>query len=474
MNSAKKIKKSNMNKNQLFRAYDIRGIYGEEVNPNFMFKLGFAVAKVGMKEFGESVHIYVGYDIRKTSQLLAFSYVSGLLSKGARVTFSGHPYPFGVVLYSGLQSQANFTSFITASHLPPDWNGIKFYYSDGVGFSESKILEIRDTYNKIDSDQQISWKMIQQVIFKDYLLEYKSFFEKNFRLKKQLNIILDCGNGSASITAPEILQSCNFNVTELWCQVDPLFPNRPSEPNETSLVELKKQIQLTHQFDFGVAFDGDGDRAVILDNKGNIVPADVIAILLAKNLKTKFGTDRPLVIANIECSSAIEKTLGDNFDIKRIAVGHTFLTLEAKTNQKNCVLGVESSGHFVFPQYFLFDDAMLVPLLLGQLLEQENEKLDQLIKQVPQLDTVRETFTCDDEIKFQVISELEKYFKDKFRNINTIDGVAVHFDNGYVLVRASNTSPKIRLYVESEDKTFLTKLRDEFSSLIQSKIHELS
>ena len=143
----------------IFRAYDIRGHYGSEINPLMMYNLGIAVAKVAQLEYStEELLVYVGYDVRKSSQVLAFSFVSGLASLGVHVTFSNTPFPFGVVMYSGLESNAKFTAFITASHLPPDWNGVKFYFGDGVGFSEAKIKKIRDMYIKIDSKTDlVSW-----------------------------------------------------------------------------------------------------------------------------------------------------------------------------------------------------------------------------------------------------------------------------------------------------------------------------
>ena len=173
-----------LDKSHLFRAYDVRGVFGNEITPEMMFHIGIAVGKIGKKDFSDSCHVYVGYDIRQTSQLLAFSFVSGLTSQGIKVTYSNTSFPFGVVMYSGLQSNADFTAFITASHLPADWNGIKLYYGDGVGFAESKIIEIRDEFLSL-SKQDIpinAWNSIQKITVQQYFDAYVSYLKKNLEM----------------------------------------------------------------------------------------------------------------------------------------------------------------------------------------------------------------------------------------------------------------------------------------------------
>ena len=464
--------------NLLFRAYDIRGKYGNEINPLFMFRLGIAVGDVGKVEFGENLHVYVGYDIRQTSQLLAYSFISGLASTGTKISFSNTPFPFGVVMYSGLKSNADFTTFITASHLPPNWNGIKFYYGDGVGFAESRIVQIRDAFNKteLNDTQFTNWKDVQTVSVAHFFSEYISYFKEKFQLESKLKILMDCGNGSASLSAPDIFKKCKYEVVEQWCTVDSSFPNRSSEPTEESLKILREKIKLRDDIDFGVGFDGDGDRAVIIDDKGNLVPADIIAILMANYLRNMIPkSSKPLVLANIECSSVIERQLSHSHTIKRIAVGHTFLTLEARENRNDCILGVESSGHFVFPQYFLFDDALLLPLILGKFLENNKEKLSYLVNKIPTMHSKRNIFKCSDLNKFDVVNNVFLEIKDKYKNINTLDGVAINVEGkGYVLIRSSNTSPKIRIFVESNSPQNLDSLYQEFSQLLEKKIDEIS
>ena len=463
-------------KKNLFRAYDVRGIFGSELTPDMLHKIGISVCKIIEKDFSRKAKVYVGFDIRQTSQVLAYAFVSGALSTGAEVIFSDIAMPFGVTMFSGLQESCDFTAFITASHLPPDWNGIKFYYGDGVGFAEEKIIEIRDyfTTNFNNFDQfYADWNSVKPLHKKLHFDSYVSYMKENFSLTTPLPVIIDCGNGSASLTAPQVFKSCGYNVTEQWTAVDPAFPNRSSEPNIDSLKVLCQEV-LSKKTAFGVGFDGDGDRAVIVDDQGHVIPADTIAIILARYLQQKFANtiQKPLLLANIECSSAFENNLSDNFAIKRIKVGHTFLTLESRINKDRTLLGVESSGHFVFPQYFLFDDAMLLPLILGKILEEEKKKLSDLLSGIPTMFAVRKTFKCADDKKFDVITDLITNLRKNYPEINDIDGLAISLPEGYVLIRASNTGPKIRMFAESAVKNSVEKIDKQFSSLLEQAITE--
>jgi phosphomannomutase len=365
---------------------------------------------------------------------------------------------------------------VTASHLPPEWNGVKFYYSDGVGLSEEDNDEIckiyiEESYNKQPTVQ--NWKSISEIKIKHYFNEYQNFLKKNLSLNKKLKIIVDCGNGSASLSAPSILRDSGYEVSELWCDPNPEFPNRSPEPNENSLSELSKRI-IEKNFDFGIGFDADGDRGVVVDNKGRIINPEHIGILITKYL-LKHNVDRtgpkPTILANVECSSVIEKILSSDVVIKRVKVGHTYLTLEAR--QTNAILGMESSGHYVFPEYFLFDDAMLIPLLTGKVIEFHNTSLSNLVEELPLLHKSKYTIDIQDKLKFQIIESLTSALRTKFNyEIDTTDGIGIFLKNGWVLIRASNTSPIIRITTEAESIEISESILEEFKGYVEDEIKE--
>ena len=212
--------------------------------------------------------------------------------------------------------------------------------------------------------------------------------------------------GVARLIAPTIFEKCNYEVKQLWCDVDPLFPNRSSEPTPTSLKELSRLV-IKNNANFGVGFDGDGDRAVIVDDTGNILSAEEIGIIVARFLIQQSNFENPLVLANIACSSLIEESIADLCQINRIKVGHTYLTLEAKKHKNRCLIGIESSGHFVFHEHFFFDDAMLLPLIVGQIISQ-GEKLSKSVQSLPKVYTKQLVVNIRDEIKFNLIQDLIK------------------------------------------------------------------
>ncbi|MFQ5977436.1 MAG: hypothetical protein ACE5OZ_04815 [Candidatus Heimdallarchaeota archaeon] len=448
----------------IFRAYDIRGLYGQTIDNAIMMEIGRGAADL-FKEKGIN-SVFIGFDVRTTSGLLASALVSAFSSYGIAVGYSSQPLPFGGCMFTGWREEYKAMAFVTASHLPPEWNGVKFYYGDGVGFTEEDLIEIRKrTIESQDRKQEANWDNVGPISQLDRLKGYITFLKERLSLERPLKIVVDCGNGSMCLTAPEIFDKLNYEVVKVFCDVDPTFPNRASEPNEESLRELSQKV-IAENAAFGVGFDGDGDRAVIVDNTGKVLLADHIGTFLAKELIR--NKKDPEVLINVECSLAVEKTLEGLADIVRIKVGHTFLTLEAK-NRPNVIMGIESSGHMVFPEYFLFDDAILLPLALGRVLEMDDRTLADRIAEIPTLPKKRTVFACSDETKFQVVEEISKFLSQDFK-VTTVDGVGVTFDDGWVLIRPSNTSPKIRLIVEAETEKRCSDLFEKFGQIVEESI----
>jgi len=446
---------------QIFRAYDIRGLYNKDISPDVFYKIGLA-AGTYVKQMMKRSKIVIGSDIRQSSLPLTHAFIAGVTATGVDIKYTGTT-SFGQTLFTGGELHADLIAFVTASHLPPEWNGIKFYYGDGVGLPEDKLMAIRDLVLR-DCFEVVSWDKIGQVQSVDAKTGYKNFFSFHFKFKKKLKVALDCGGASMTLSAPEIFTILGLHMVPVYCDPDPTFSQRPSDPkpkNLTTLVETVKQ----QQCDFGVAFDGDGDRAVIVDNTGKILSADQTGILLGKyGIKGKKGT----IIVNVECSKSVKEQLEPlGFTIKQIPVGHTFLTLEAK--QEHAPLGIESSGHLILPEYFLFDDALVVPLKIAEILEYVNKPLHELVSEIPMYPTKKEEIECDDEIKFNVVQQLKQKLIKEFEHVNTMDGVRVDFPDGWILIRPSNTSPIIRLTSEADNEIILQDLTTQFLA----RTHEL-
>ena len=426
------------------------------------------------RKMNRAPRLFVGFDVRTTSPALAHSLAAGMAATGGDVSLSASAYAFGGVLYSGLSLKIDATAFVTASHLPADWNGIKFYYHDGVGFSEEDNYAIRDIYlhkEFIAFQDKLTWKEAGAIRISDRFDQYQSFLKEKFSLSRPLRVVVDCGNGSASLSAPSALKSCGYDVVPLWCDVDPTFPNRSPEPDEQSLTELSHLVA-KQKADFGVGFDADGDRSVIVDNKGRIASPEVVGILTAKHILASKGSrgspsGKPTVLANVECSSMVEKVLERDFTVKRVRVGHTYLTMEAK--RTSAILGMESSGHFVFPEVYFFDDAMLLPLFLGKMLTTGKTVLSEHIDSLPKIYKAKDTINVADNKKFGVIEKLAKTLSNNY-SIDTVDGIGIRLPKGRVLIRASNTSPMIRITAEADDSENSKQILEKFSSLVKSAL----
>jgi phosphomannomutase len=448
----------------IFRAYDIRGVYKKDIFPEIFYKIGLATGNYTDKIINGK-RITIGNDIRQSSIPLVHSFLSGVSATGINVIYTGIS-SFGQTLFKGWELKHDLICFITASHLPPEWNGIKFYYGDGVGLPEKELNKIRDfTIN--DEYQMVDWQKIGSVKSIDPKSSYNNFFKSKFKFNKKLKVALDCGGASTTLSAPFIFKSIGLDVVPVFCDPDPSLSKRPSEPNPENLSSLVNTVK-EKNCDFGVAFDGDGDRSVIVDNKGNILSADETGIVIGK-----YGLDKKegIVIVNVECSKVVKEQLEPiGFNVKQIPVGHTFLTLEAKKHRSP--LGIESSGHLILPEYFLFDDALVVPLKIAQIIESMDKNLNDLISDIPKYPSVKKIIKCDDNIKFNVIEKLKNDISNEFDNVNTMDGLRVDLENGWVLIRSSNTSPLIRLTAEADNENILKNIVNNFLEKIEKKINE--
>jgi phosphomannomutase len=439
----------------VFREYDIRGIFGQSVDQDLFYKIGYAIGK---KHPGKRV--MVGNDIRTSSEPLAGSLISGLATAGCKISYCGTTC-FGETLLAGRELKHDLTLYVTASHLPPEWNGLKMYYGDGIAFSGEEIKQIRDAVLAIKDMPEGERQAIDEV---DFNGSYVDYFTDRFKGLKRFKVVLDCGNGSTCLAAPKIFSALGLDVIELFTEPDPEFPNRPSEVSSENIGALKQKV-VGEKADFGVAFDGDGDRAAIVDDKGRVITNEVGIVLGKQLLKKRKGP----VIATVTCSMLVEKVLAPlGADVKRVPVGHTFIIINSKKH--NAVMGMEESGHLVVPEYFYFDDAILVPLLVARAMQETGKKLSELYDELPAYSFSETSFRCDDRKKFAIIDSLKQKLGKEYKRVNTMDGARVDFDDGWILIRASNTSPKIRLYAEAETKERLEELRSKFTGILRGAI----
>lgn len=449
-----------MNVDHIFRAYDIRGIVGEDLTEEVINRIGKAFATFVMKRGHKAVA--VGGDIRGTTKQLQKALIEGITDIGLDVHLV-ETGPLGLALFESFHRGLGASAFVTASHLPPEWNGVKFYWGEGIGFSPEENEEIHQYFtNESFSSSDRKGTIKEVTTYEDYV----NYLKSKFTFEKKHTIGVDCGNGATSVIMPQLYQDLGYKVHALFDEPDPTFPNRTSEPNADSLKKFGDFLK-DKQVEFGAGFDGDGDRCVFTDEHGDVIPSDNAGLIIAEYLiKT---TGNPRVIINEECSKIVEDELKRmGAQVKRIRVGHSFLSLEAK--ETNSVWGIEASGHAVAPDIFLFDDALILPLLMTKALEFHGKPLSELNSRIPSSVRKRFDLKCADSIKFELVEKITQDFKSEFEDVSTLDGVSVTFPTGRVLVRVSNTSPKIRVTIEALNQEEFDKFEKQFIPRIKNLI----
>ena len=435
----------------IFRAYDIRGIYGKDLTDDIMSKIGQAAGTLSPGTFT------VGRDFREHGAQLEAALVSGLKKTGSNANLIG-PCPASLCVFANWKIGNNVAAYVTASHLPAQWNGVKFFHQDGVGFFEEenkKLGEISSSGN-FKKGTGISQEL------KGMDEEYSNFVFERIKPEK-IRVVIDFGNGAACLLVPKILKKIGVEADFLFDWPDPKFSNRDPEPKPESLTALCKKV-VAEKADLGIAFDADGDRAIFVDDEGKVIMTEQIAILFIKEImKTQKGP----VVANIECSDIIEEEVEKyGQPVFRIPVGHTFLVQETK--KYKAVFGVEKSGHICVPKFFWFDDAIINSIYMIEIVSKSGQKLSTLIKALPVRFFQRLEIDCSDEKKFRMVEKLKEKVLKLYEDVNTMDGVKIIFPDSWALIRASNTSPMIRLSIEAKSQERFGALKEEMTTLIES------
>jgi phosphomannomutase/phosphoglucomutase len=423
----------------IFREYDIRGIFPEELNEKSLFWIGFYLGSE-IKRFGDLVA--VGYDARVHSPTVFQHLVSGLGKAGLRVMNMGlvptpNNYFSNYVEFSGETPSGSI--MITGSHNPPQYNGLKITIDKKPFFGEmiyslgEKVLEkIEAPIEKPENIEIID--IPAREMFIDYLVDQFSHL-KGMSGK----FVYDVGNGAGGVVIDEVLERLQIDAKGLFTDPDGTFPNHHPDPTEEeNLVDIRKELA-TGQFDIGFAFDGDADRIAVFTEK-NSFKGDVLALLFAKQM------ENPTVVGEVKCSQVMYDEINKFGKAKMYKTGHS--NLKVKIKELNADLAAEVSGHIFFnDRYFGYDDAIYTALRVLELVHNGMD-LDSEIEKLPQtLSTDEIKVKTTEDKKFGIIGELKERLKNppagfpEIRDIIEVDGVRVIFKNGWGLVRASNTTP---------------------------------
>jgi phosphomannomutase/phosphoglucomutase len=431
----------------IFRAYDIRGIFGKDLTEEVATRIGAAFAK-----FVEGKTVAVGRDARISGEKLRDALVSGLVTR-CNVTDVGMvPTPLFYFALNRLKKDAGI--MVTASHNPPQWNGLKAFRGQ-MGSIYGKDMEKIKQYAKNVDPEKLGEKRGKATSYEGIIKEYQDFVKSKIQLERKLTVVADPANGTCGLVAPALFERLGCNVTTLNKEPDGTFPAHLPVPKEETLGELMKAV-VKRKADFGVGYDGDGDRAVFIDEKGNLIPGDLTLLIFAKDVLQKNPGGK--VVYELSCSMAVKeyvKKLGGIPLVER--VGHTFI-MDRMIGEK-ALLGGEKSSHFYFADVYGMDDGVYASMKMAEILSKSDEKLSEIVASLPQYPSIYEkNFECPDKRKFKVIENVRRQFKRYGLETLNIDGVKLIEEDGWVILRASNTEPVIRISAEAKTKEKLKKL----------------
>jgi phosphomannomutase/phosphoglucomutase len=427
----------------IFRAYDIRGIYPDQLNGELAHKIGMAFGRF----LGRGT-VALGADVRNSSPDLKRNVLNGLMEAGLDVMDAG-TVPTPVLYFTVAYNRLDGGTMITGSHNPKEYNGIKMCGKNGVCLSyETGIMEVERIVNDDVSPRKAKGLTRKMNVEKDYM----NFIVKKVNFKKPLRIVIDAGNGVAGKISCQIFRTLGCEVTELHCNPDGNFPNHHPDPLvRENLKDLQARVIETES-DLGIAYDGDGDRVGFVDENGKVVENNRVFALLIENILMKRKGAK--IVHEVLSSKLVEDVIISKGGVPVISrVGHSYI--QRKMVENGCELGGETSGHYYFRESFNYDDGIFASVKLAELLSGSENKISELLEELPKYMTSDDIRVhCPDEIKFDVVKRLTKKFEG-IGKIITIDGVKVIMKKSWFIVRASNTQPALVLRWEaSEAKEF--------------------
>lgn len=446
----------------IFREYDIRGVWGRDIDENISYLIGRAFG-TKLKRLGKTETL-VGYDNRFSSPIIEKNLVQGIRECGINVVRLGlvttPMYYYGWDLLN-----VKCGMMVTASHNPKDDNGFKFSYNgihNAYGDSSLELYQMIMNNDFIDGD-------LGSVRDVDIRNDYIKMITENINLgDHKIKVVYDCGNGTTSIVADEIFNifKDKIELVPLFNTSDPNFPNHHPDPAvEENLAILKEKVSDTNA-DVGIAFDGDGDRVGVITNNSQFLSIDKYMIIIWRDLINKNVLKKTFY--DVKCSLALKEELDKlGVENKFYRTGNSYTKAESVNG--NYPFSGELSGHVFFRDKFPgYDDGIYAGLRLIEILTNTDKKVDELLLNIPEyISTPEIKIPTADDIKFKVVEEVKKYCEKNNYNILTIDGVKVLFNDGSALVRASNTGPNITTRFEAKTNERLDSIKNEFLDLIE-------
>jgi phosphomannomutase/phosphoglucomutase len=471
----------------IFREYDIRGIADRDLTDEAVMLIGKAYGTMLKEERPDARRVTVGRDIRHSSKRIRDALIKGIASTGVDIIDIGE-CPTPLLYFSTFTMDVDGGVMITASHNPPEYNGLKVCIGKETRYG-AKIKEILDIIEKGDFAEGKQGS-VEEV---DITASYTKLLKDDFKDLSGIKAVVDAGNGTGGLIAPELLRSIGVEVIPLFCEADGNFPNHHPDPTIPENLETLIETVRRESADVGIAYDGDTDRIGVVDEKGNIIWGDHLMVLFARDILK--GTvpsppaplpmgeggrrpgegvvefpPKPVFVGEVKCSQVmydeIEKAGGRAIMWK---AGHSLI--KDKMKKEKAVLAGEMSGHIFFgDRYFGYDDAIYATCRVIEILVKEGRALSELLSDLPKTFTTPEIrVDCPDEKKFGIVEEAKKRLARGYEIID-IDGVRVKFKEGWALIRASNTQPVLVMRFEATSDERLKEYRELVEGILKEVV----
>ncbi len=455
---------------KLFGTNGIRGIVNETMNGTLALKIGQAWGSHISKKQPHPT-IGIGTDARLSNAMLKNAITAGLLATGCNVEDIGI-VPTPTVQYAVKTQKYDSAVVITASHNPPQFNGIKGIAADGTEFDKATEEYIENRYFQ-NHYSFADWRNVGQYTQWDGAIEkHLSGILKTLDIQsikqQRFSVVLDCGNGAGCVIAPNLLEKLGCNINKLNCQLDGRFSGRPSEPVQKNVTELMYRVSDQHPT-FGVALDGDSDRAIFIDEQGTYLMGDISLSLLGKYYAKKHPGS--LFLTPVTTSTVFEDVIKkEKGQVGYTQVGSPIVAREMMA--KNAVFGGEENGGLIFPELQYCRDALMTIAKMLELLTYEDQPLSKLVATLPQYSMVKSKINCPNDIKKTVLDTLSEILHDdnKIGNIDRTDGIKLFMQEGWTLLRPSGTEPIFRIYAEAKTTQTAKNIVKQFTKTVQEII----
>lgn len=449
------------NKKRLFGTFGVRRTANDVLTPEFATRLSACYGSVVKGK------IAVGADTRTTSPMLKDAVIAGLLSAGCDAIDLG-TLPTPAVQYA-VRQYYDGGIMITASHNPPKFNGLKFLDEFGIGLSDDIELEIESLYYDSGDPIRAKWDEIGEKYTNDNIIdEYIQTAMSNVDIdaikEANLKVVLDCGSGAGSFTAPYLVRELGCEVTTLNCQADGFFPGRDPEPIEENLQELISVVKELNA-DIGLAHDGDADRTICIDENGAFVLGDKTFTLVEKQMLKENGGGT--IVTTVATSQAIYD-IAEEYNGEVIATAVGDLLVARKLKDTDGLFGGEENGGLIFPNFVYGRDAALTVAKILEIIAKEKKTLSQLVSELPIYYSAKMKTECSDDLKEEIMSKIAAEIKKTTDyELDTTDGVKIFKDGGWVIIRPSGTEPIFRSYSEGNSQEQANEMAQWGISLIK-------